>query len=106
MKYNKVVIGNTFHYYRNAICKGRLIRKERKKEKKILTLQMMITKISTLNLCLGLRSKKDEIERLMINNSIDILCMQETEIDLNHDTNILSCKNYNLEVEVNSVKVL
>ena len=39
-------------------------------------------------MCLGLKNKKDDIERLMIENNIDILCMQETEIEVDYATNI------------------
>ena len=45
--------------------------------------------IATLNLCLGLKNKKEEIKRLIIDNKIDILCTQETELESNYPTNIL-----------------
>ena len=40
-----------------------------------------IIKIATLNLCLGLKSKKLEVENILTENNIDILCLQEVEID-------------------------
>ena len=60
--------------------------------------------ISTLNLCLGLRNKKFLIKKLLEENEIDVLSMQETEIidDLNPDE--LRITNYSLELERNSVK--
>ena len=58
----------------------------------------METKISTeiriasLNLCLGLKNKRDEVERIISDNSIDILCMQETEVENNLDHSSLNLK--------------
>ena len=40
----------------------------------------MEVKIATLNLCLGLKNKKLEIENLLLQNDIDILCLQEVEL--------------------------
>ena len=62
------------------------------------------TKIATLNLCLGLRSKKDEVKRLILENNIDILCVQETEIPKNYPVELLTFKGYNYENESNDVK--
>ena len=61
-------------------------------------------KISTINLCLGLKNKKLLVKRLMDDNKIDVLCMQETEVgnDLNIDQ--LSISGYSLELEKNSIK--
>ena len=36
-------------------------------------------KIATLNLCLGLKFKKDLVKNILLDNEIDILVMQETE---------------------------
>ena len=63
---------------------------------------MMNVKIATLNLCLGLKNKRLEVERLMINNNVDIMCLQEVEIEKDYDFNALNL-NW-LEVENNSVK--
>ena len=42
----------------------------------------MECKIATLNLCLGLKSKKNLIKETILHERIDIPCMQETEIDI------------------------
>ena len=46
----------------------------------------MAIKIATLNLCLGLKNKKLLVKKLLEENDIDILCMQETEVrkDIDH----------------------
>ena len=62
------------------------------------------TKIGTLNLCLGLRSKKEEVKRLIIENDIDILCVQETEIPSSYPIELLTFKGYNYENENNDLK--
>ena len=62
------------------------------------------TKIGTLNLCLGLRSKKDEVKRLIKENKIDILCVQESEITKGYPIELLSFEGYNYENESNDVK--
>ena len=61
-------------------------------------------KIATLNLCLGIRNKKDEVKRLILENQIDILCMQETEIPSNYPVELLTLSGYNYENENNDVK--
>ena len=58
-----------------------------------------------LNLRLGLRNKKDEIERIITTNKIDILCLQETELESDYPTNILSFRGFNLETEINKTKI-
>ena len=55
------------------------------------------TKISTLNLCLGLKSKKDEIRQLIQKNNIDILCLQEVELEHDYESTLLDFMGYNLE---------
>ena len=40
-----------------------------------------IIKIAALNLCQELKSKKLEVENILTENNIDILCLQEMEID-------------------------
>ena len=49
----------------------------------------MEIKIATLNLCLGLQNKKNLIKETILNEKINILCMQETEINKNLDHNLL-----------------
>ena len=60
--------------------------------------------IATLNLCLGLKNKRLELERLMNDNNIDIMCLQEVEIEKDYDYTTLNLENFCLEVENNSVK--
>ena len=43
-----------------------------------------ILKIATLNLCLGLKNKKLDVENLLSENKINILCLQEVEIESNY----------------------
>ena len=64
----------------------------------------MSIKIATWNLCLGLPNKKDIVLCELELNKIDICCLQETEIDENYPTNILSSPSYQLELERNSTK--
>ena len=59
----------------------------------------MNTKIGTLNLCLGLKNKKEEVKQLIIKNNIDILCIQETELERDYPVEILTFKGYGLEME-------
>ena len=61
----------------------------------------MQLKIDTLNLCLGLPNKKDLIKELITCEKIDILCMQETEVNKNIDTFVLSFNGYEIELEKN-----
>ena len=65
---------------------------------------IMTTKIGTLNLCLGLKNKKDLVKQIIIENNIDILCMQETEIEINLDHNLMGFPGYNYESEINKTK--
>ena len=63
-----------------------------------------IIKIATLNLCLGLKSKKLEVDNILTENSIDILCLQEVEIESTYGQGLLKIKNYQFELETNSAK--
>ena len=47
-------------------------------------------KIGTLNLCLGLKNKKEEVKHLIKTNNIDILCLQETELEKDYPVEILT----------------
>ena len=49
-------------------------------------------KIASLNLCLGLKNKKESVKRLIIENDIDIMCMQETEVPVDFPTDLLTFK--------------
>ena len=64
----------------------------------------MSLKIATLNLCLGFKNTKNDVNRLINEHSIDILCLQESEVEASFKENILSFKNYQLELDNNSVK--
>ena len=62
----------------------------------------MDIKVATLNLCLGLQAKKNIVKETIINEKIDILSMQETEINPNLNHNLLSFPGYAVEIENNS----
>ena len=64
----------------------------------------MSCKIATLNLCLGLKNKKESIKRIIIENKIDICCLQETDLESDYPTDILTFKGYSFETEINSHK--
>ena len=55
-------------------------------------------------MCLGLCNKKDSVITHLVNNSIDICALQETEILNGFPERILDCDNYTLELESNDVK--
>ena len=61
-------------------------------------------KIATLNLCLGLKSKRIDVENLLRENEIKILCLQEVEIEPGLDPESLNLNEYQFELETNSVK--
>ena len=64
-----------------------------------------VIKIATLNLCLGLKNKKEEVKRLIIENKIDVLCLKEKKIPNNFPVNKLTFSGYNYECECNDVKL-
>ena len=51
--------------------------------------RMSLCKIGTINLCLGLTNKTHLLKEIIINDSIDVLCMQETEVNYNLNNNLL-----------------
>ena len=61
-------------------------------------------KVATWNLCLGLSNKKDTVLNEIELNSIDVCCMQETELEKNYPTNILSNKTHEFECEKSTDK--
>ena len=61
-------------------------------------------KIATWNVCLGLKNKKIYVREKILEEQIDICCIQECDIPSDYPSNILSFRNYNLEVENNSIK--
>ena len=60
--------------------------------------------IATWNLCLGLANKKDSVIEYLTSNNVHLCCLQETETPIGFPENILNCKGYNIELELNSVK--
>ena len=64
----------------------------------------MPIKIGTLNLCLGLPNKKEIVKCIINDEKIDVLCLQETEIEINVDHNLMSFPGYLYESESNSIK--
>jgi endonuclease/exonuclease/phosphatase family metal-dependent hydrolase len=60
----------------------------------------MMLRIATLNL--GLTNKKELVKNLIIQENIDVLCLQETEIEINVDHTLLSFPQFNYESEINS----
>ena len=60
--------------------------------------------VGTLNLCLGLKSKKEDVKDIVLRNEIDILCLQEVELESGFNSSLLEFRGYNLEVENNSLK--
>ena len=63
-----------------------------------------VLRIGTLNLCLGLKFKKDLVRNILLENEIDILLMQETEVEKDFDCELLNIPGYSLECETNDVK--
>ena len=57
--------------------------------------------LGTLNLCLGLTNKKEIVKRLINDENIDIICLQETELTNNLDHNLMSLNGYVYESEIN-----
>ena len=58
-------------------------------------------KIASWNVCLGLTTKKDIVSKQIVNNKIDICCIQEAEIQNGFPINNLTFKDYSIEVESN-----
>ena len=56
-------------------------------------------KIGTLNLCLGLKNKKDLVKCLLTENDMAILCMQETELKNDFDCNLVRIPGFVFEAE-------
>ena len=45
-----------------------------------------------------------DAKNLIFNNDIGILCLQEVEVESGFNSDLLSIKNFNFEMELNSVK--
>ena len=61
-------------------------------------------KIATLNLCLGLKNKKDLFKAILCENDIDVLLMQETEVERDLNCNLLRIPGFVLQLEDNCDK--
>ena len=61
-------------------------------------------KIATLNLCLGLKNKKDLVKDILNSKDLDIMLMQETEIEADFDCELLRIPGFILEMENNNHK--
>ena len=61
-------------------------------------------KIASINLCLGLKNKKDLVKNVLMENKIDVLCMQETEICADFDEDLVQLPGFLLELETNVTK--
>ena len=61
-------------------------------------------KLSTWNICLGLKNKKDYIYQVIDKKEIDVCLLQEVEIDKDYDANLLTNGQFKIEVEKNKIK--
>ena len=60
--------------------------------------------IATWNLCLGIRNKNYYVSKIINEQKLDIICLQETDIEPNYPLNILSIKGYDFLSENNTIK--
>ena len=63
-----------------------------------------MVRIATWNICLGLKTKKEYVKSKILEEKIDICCIQECEIKADFPHNILSFKDFSIEIENNNVK--
>ena len=61
-------------------------------------------RLSTWNVCLGLKNKKDYVYNETKQNEIDICLLQEVEIETGFNEELLTAKDYVIEVENNAKK--
>ena len=61
-------------------------------------------KLSTWNICLGLKNKKDYVYQVINKKEIDVCLLQEVEIDKDFDANLLTKGQFKIEVEKNKIK--
>ena len=64
----------------------------------------MAMKIASLNLCHGLKFKKDLVKNIMKEKELKVLCMQEVEVENGFNETLLRIPGFNLELEKNLVK--
>ena len=55
-------------------------------------------------MCLGLANKKDLVNETLLNENIDICCVQETDIVKDYPEGLLTFPGFSLELEKNDVK--
>ena len=60
--------------------------------------------LGTLNLCLGLKFKKDLIKSILTENNMDVLAVQESELEPDTEMNLVSITGYIYKSEKNDVK--
>ena len=58
--------------------------------------------VCTWNLCLGLQYKIDYVKEILFNEDIDILCLQETEVDVDSSLEFLKINGYELETDMST----
>jgi exonuclease III len=61
-------------------------------------------KVCTWNVCLGINYKLRQVEEIMRNNEIDIICLQEVELAQEDDLSLLEINGYRMEIERSSGK--
>jgi endonuclease/exonuclease/phosphatase family metal-dependent hydrolase len=61
-------------------------------------------KVCTWNVCLGIKYKLRQVEEIMRNNEIDIICLQEVELAQEDDLSLLEINGYTMEIERSSGK--
>ena len=59
----------------------------------------LFLRIATLNLCLGLKFKKDRVQNILNENKIDILMMQETELENDFNCELLNIPGFKFGYE-------
>ena len=64
----------------------------------------MSIKLASWNVCLGLKNKKETVYEEIKGRNIDICLLQEVEILKDYDKDLLTSKDYNIEVEMNETK--
>jgi endonuclease/exonuclease/phosphatase family metal-dependent hydrolase len=65
-----------------------------------MTSQKKNLSICTWNLCLGLQYKLNYVKEILFKENIDILCLQETELEVGFDMNNLHINGYEIETDL------
>ena len=66
--------------------------------------QTQEVKLGTWNLCLGIKNKKDYVNKTINDLNIDICCLQETELKPTYPMDALNFKGFNYMSETNIIK--